>query len=361
MSRLSSLRTLVRDEALALLTIQRSDRPWQLPFAAAIASGAPVAVGAWLGLGAAGALGAVAGLSFLYLPATGMHHRIPVIMACAFAMVVSYALGLASHLMPGSAVLIIGGISAAAMLFCKTQAVIPPGPIFMVMAASIAAFSPTEPSHAMQSLGLFVSGCIWACTVAVAYSAYILRYRAPVPPLVPSRADLHAGLVDSILIGIFVSASLALAAGLQLEKAYWVPVSCLAVMQGVTLRSSWSRNVHRITGTAIGLGLTWLLLPFLTDLWAIAAAVTILSFLIEFVVVRHYAFAAVFITPLTILLAESTSPGVSSPAVLMQTRLVDTIIGAMIGLVGAICIHNPLARAMVETALAAIRPRNAPR
>src|SRR3546814_8722819 len=49
------------------------------------------------------------------------------------------------------------------------------------------------------------------------------------------------------------------------EKAYWVPVSCLAVMQGVTLRASWSRNVHRIVGTVIGMGLTWLLLPFLTE------------------------------------------------------------------------------------------------
>ena len=36
------------------------------------------------------------------------------------------------------------------------------------------------------------------------------------------------------------------AALLGLEKAYWVPVSCLAVMQGVTLRASWQRNVHRI-------------------------------------------------------------------------------------------------------------------
>src|SRR3546814_9602498 len=79
------------------------------------------------------------------------------------------------------------------------------------------------------------------------------------------------------------------------------------------------------------MGLTWLLLPFLTDSWAVAIAVALLTFLIETAVVRHYAFAAIFITPLTILLAESTSPGAASPALLMQTRLLDTVNGALIG------------------------------
>lgn len=351
------MKDFVRKEASALLVLQRSDRPWQLPFAAAVASGVPVAVGAYLGLLSAGALGAVAGLSFLYLPATGLHHRIPVIMACAFGMVSSYALGLASHLVPGAAVLVIASLAAAALLFCRAQAVVPPGPIFMVMAASVAAFSPAQEAAAVQNLGYFVLGCIWACLVAVAYSAYILRHSAPAPLHPPSSADLEVALVDSVLTGMFVGASLALAAMLGLEKAYWVPVSCLAVMQGVTLRASWSRNVHRIVGTVLGMGLTWLLLPFLTNSWAIALTVTMLTFLIETAVVRHYAFAAIFITPLTILLAESSSPGPVSSAMLMQTRLIDTVVGALIGLVGAVCLHHRTARRMVEGGLATIKPR----
>lgn len=350
-----------RNEAAALLKFQRSDRPWELPFAAAIASGMPLVAGTYLGLPSGGALGAVAGLSFLYLPATSLHHRIPVIMACAFAMLASYALGLISHVAPGAAIPVIACVAAAALLFCRAQAVVPPGPIFMVMAAAIAAFSPGHASAMAQNLGYFALGCIWACVVAVVYSAYLLRSRAPVPPHVPSRSDLDAARVDAILIGLFVGASLALAAMLELPKAYWVPVSCLAVMQGVTLRASWSRNVHRIVGTVIGLGLTWLLLPFLTDGWAIAIAVTVLTFLIESAVVRHYAFAAIFITPLTILLAESSAPGEASSAMLMQSRLLDTVIGALIGLFGAACLHNRSVRRVIEGWLAAIRPRKTPR
>lgn len=345
-------------EFRALLSWQRSDRPWQLPFAAAVASGAPVAAGAYLELPLAGALGAVAGLSFLYLPATGLHHRIPVIMACAFAMVSSYALGLASHVVPGATIPVIACLTAAALLFCKAQAVIPPGPIFMVMTAAIAAFSPAPDfAAAVQNLGFFVLGCIWACAVALIYSACILRHHDPVHEFPPTLADLEVALVDAVITGLFVGASLAIATALGLERAYWVPVSCLAVMQGVTLRASWRRNVNRILGTALGVGLTWLLLPFLTNDWILFLAVALLTFLIETAVVRHYAFAAIFITPLTILLAERTGADSVSAALLMQTRLIDTVIGALVGLVGAFCLHNQNTRRIAKNGLAAIKPR----
>ena len=125
----------------------------------------------------------------------------------------------------------------------------------------------------------------------------------------------------------------------------------------MTLRASWRRNVHHIVGTALGLGLTWLLLPLLTSSWAIALAVALLTFLIESAVVRHYAFATLFITPLTILLAESSSPNPVSSAMLMQTRLIDTVLGALIGLAGALCLHNRTVRRFAERGLAAINPR----
>lgn len=281
-----------------MLALQRSDRPWQLPFAAAVASGAPMFAGAYLGLPVAGALGAVAGLSFLYLPATSLRRRIPVIMACAFAMLASFAIGLSSHLVPAAKILMIAGVASAALLFCRAQAVVPPGPLFMVMAAAIAAFSPASASTAVQNLGYFALGCVWACAVAVIYSAYILRARAAPPAHPPAAIDLNTALVDALVVGLFVGASLIVAMILGLEKPYWVAVSCLAVMQGVTLRASWNRNVHRIIGTAVGLGLTWLLLPFLHNSWVLALAITLLTFLIETAVVRHYAFAAIFFTPL---------------------------------------------------------------
>ena len=154
-------------EARALLVIQRSDRPWQLPLAAAAASGVPIAVGAAAGEIQTGAIGAVAGLAALYLPATPLRQRIPLIAACTFGMFASFAAGLAAG---GSGVAAIGVtslVAVAAMWFCKVNRLLPPGPLFMVMAAAIAAYLPVGGNSGAGTLGYFAMGCLWAGAVAM--------------------------------------------------------------------------------------------------------------------------------------------------------------------------------------------------
>lgn len=328
-------------EAHALVAIQPSDRPWQLPLAAALASGGPIAAGAAVGEIHAGAIGPIAGLAALYLPATPLRQRIPLIIACATAMWASFAAGLAAAGSSAGAIGVTALVAIAAMWFCKVNRLLPPGPLFMVMAAAIAAFLPVGREPAGGALGYFAAGCLWACAVAVGYSLAIVRLRVPVPMAPVSPAERRSAAGDALLAGLFVALSLLVATMLALDKPYWVPVSCLAVMQGLTLRASWTRNVHRIVGTAIGLCLTALILPWTTSPWAAAATVLVLTWLIETAVVRNYAFAAMFITPLTIILAESSAAGQANLADLMSARLIDTAIGALIGLAGALCLHHP--------------------
>ncbi|MGV3742161.1 MAG: FUSC family protein, partial [Burkholderiaceae bacterium] len=67
----------------------------------------------------------------------------------------------------------------------------------------------------------------------------------------------------------------------------------------------------------------------------------VLTFIIESTVVRHYAFAAIFITPLTILLAEAATLGHhSSAGALVQARFFDTLLGCFIGFIGGACLHS---------------------
>lgn len=98
------------------------------------------------------------------------------------------------------------------------------------------------------------------------------------------------------MIGLFVGISLALAQALQLERPYWVPVSCLAVIQGASLRAVWTKQVHRIAGTAVGLLLAWGLLLMPLDEWSFSLLLMLLAFITETLVVRHYGLAVIFIT-----------------------------------------------------------------
>ncbi|MGM8900889.1 FUSC family protein [Psychrobacter sp. 1Y4] len=64
--------------------------------------------------------------------------------------------------------------------------------------------------------------------------------------------------------------------------------------------------------------------------------------LIESFVDRHYGLAVIFITPLTIFIAEygSTMPVPPVAGDVIHTRMIDTALGCVIGLSGGLAIHS---------------------
>ncbi|AYH43005.1 FUSC family protein [Azoarcus sp. DN11] len=355
-SKWSRLPGLLREELRQLVTIKPSDRPWQMPFGAALASGLPLMVGAYFDHMDYGLISSLGGLVFLYLPETPLHHRMVALMACAFAMTASYALGVMSHLVPPLMMLVLTFTAILVTMVCRFYRVGPPGSLFFIMAASIGAYSPGDVLAVPLKVGLIAMGCLLASLIAFFYSVYILRQRDPKPalPLPPPTFDFV--VFDSVVIGLCVGASLALAQLLQLERAYWVPVSCLAVMQGMNLRAVWNKQLHRLLGTAIGMLVSWGLLSLPLGNWSISVVMIALTFVVETAVVRHYGFAAIFITPLTILLAEAATLGHGSATELIQARFLDTLLGCLVGFAGGICLHSPRFRTAVGTQMRRLVP-----
>lgn len=356
MSAWSRLQMLMREELRHLTTIQASDRLWQMPFAAALASGLPLLVGAYFNRMDYGLVSSLGGLVFLYLPNTPLYHRMVSVMACAFGLSACYALGVMSHFFAPAMMPALVFTALLVTMVCRFYRLPPPGSLFFIMAASIGAYSPAGGAQLPLMVGLVTMGCMLACLIGFFYSLYVLRLQAPAPvaPLPPPTFDFV--VFDSVVIGAFVGISLAVAQALQLQKAYWVPVSCLAVIQGASLRAVWNKQLHRVIGTSIGLLLSWGLLLLPLDKWSISLTMMALTFVIEFTVVRHYAFAAVFITPLTILLAEAATLGHGSPSALIQARFFDTVLGCLVGLAGGICLHSPRFRSVVGGGLRRLIP-----
>ena len=206
-------------------------------------------------------------------------------------------------------------------------------------------------------VGLLTMGALLASAIAFLYSLNILHLQAPEPvaPLPPPTFDFV--VFDAVMIGAFVGLSLAIAQALQLDRPYWVPVSCLAVIQGVSLRAVWNRQLQRVLGTAAGMLLAWGLLSLPLDPWRIALLVIALAFTIEILVVRHYGLAVIFITPLTLLLAEAATLGHAPIADLIQSRFIDTLLGCVVGLVGGVCLHSARFRDVVGGPLRRLIPR----
>jgi hypothetical protein len=352
----ADLRRFLTDEARQLASVNRSDRPWEMPVAAALASGVPIFVGAAygeIGLGLAGSLG---GLVFLHVPATRMAHRMAWVMACAFGMIGSHSMGMLGHLFPPLVVPLLVLITIVVTMVCRFYAAPPPGSLFFVMAASIAAYSPVHGRDALAQVGAVALGAVLAVGLAFLYSLRVARRGAEIAPEARPHRGFDVVVTDSVLIGGFVGLALIAAHALQLERPYWVPVSCLAIIQGSSLRAAWTRQLHRIIGTAIGLMVFLGIAQIPFSPWGVALTVTALTLVVETLVVRHYALAVAFITPLAILLAEAGRGSMLAPQSLMQARLIDTVIGAVIGLAGAACLHNPRFRTWFGAGLRKLLP-----
>ena len=73
---------------------------------------------------------------------------------------------------------------------------------------------------------------------------------------------------------------------------------------------------------------------------SICISILILQIIIEFLVVRNYALAAVFITILTIFLAEPNVDLVEEPNRLIAARFFDILIGSLIGVIGGWMLYH---------------------
>jgi uncharacterized membrane protein YccC len=311
-----------------------------MPLAAALASGLPLLVGAYFGHLDYGLISSLGGLVFLYQSNTPLSHRMTWLMACACGMSASYTLGAITHFLPLATAAVLGFITILVTMVCRFYRVGPPGSLFFVMAAAIAAYTPSTVEEIPLKVGLLTMGTLLACLIAFFYSLYILRLQAPDTHTTEPERSFGIVVLDSIVIGAFVCLSLAIAQALQLERPYWVPISCLAVIQGVSMRAVWNRQLHRVLGTAVGMLLAWAIISLPLTPWSIAPIVIALTFIIETAVVRHYGFAVIFITPLTILLAEAPTLGQLPATELLASRFLDTLLGCLVGLVGGFCLHS---------------------
>lgn len=347
---------LLRHELKQLLQFNRSDRRWQLPFCAALASGLPLMVGLYFDHLDYGLVSSLGGLVFIYTPATPLAHRMMMLMACSFGMCACYAVGIVSHFIPLLLVPALTVMAILVVMLCRVYAIGPPRGLFFMMVAAIGAFSHVDLLELPLRVGLFTLGCLLACLIAFFFSLYVLRLQAPQPVAPLPKFDFDLMVTEPVLTGLCVGGSLLLALLLHFDRPYWAPITCITVIQGSTLRAIWNRQAQRIAGTGMGLLLAGALLALPRPDWGLPLMIIVLTFLVESLIVRHYGLAVIFITPMTLLLAEATELGQMASGTLLQARLFDTMVGSVAGLLGGVLMHTPRLRQLASRSLRLLTP-----
>ncbi|WP_328429451.1 FUSC family protein [Streptomyces sp. NBC_00443] len=129
-------------------------------------------------------------------------------------------------------------------------------------------------------------------------------------------------------------ASLALGIG----RPYWALVTAACLYQA-NLTLTWGRGVQRVIGNLLGVLLFAALVPLAhTGEIALVLCCLALNFGAEALISRNYWLGSVCVTPMALLITEFA--GFQEPGRLITERVVDTLVGALLGLAAAVAVPD---------------------
>lgn len=169
-------------------------------------------------------------------------------------------------------------------------------------------------------------------------------------PSLSDRIGSLAPLALRVALGCSLAGYASLAFGVG--RPYWALVTAASLYQAnVTL--TWSRGVQRVVGNLVGV-LAFAALAPLAHLGpaALVLCCLALNFGAEALIGRNYWLGSVCVTPMALLITEFAH--VQRPGELMTDRVVDTLVGALVGFAAAIAVTNRRAGDRVEGAADAV-------
>ncbi|OAH10439.1 FUSC family protein [Streptomyces jeddahensis] len=150
-------------------------------------------------------------------------------------------------------------------------------------------------------------------------------------------------------IGCAVAGYVSLALGIG--RPYWAIVTAASLYQAnVTL--TWKRGVQRVVGNLVGVLLFALIVPVAhLGPAALVVCFLVVGWIVEWLMGRNYWLGSAFVTPMALLITEFGQ--VQQTGELVSDRVVDTLVGALFGMIAAIAVTNRRAGDRIERALVA--------
>jgi hypothetical protein len=211
----------------------------------------------------------------------------------------------------------------------------PGGSLFHIFAFAAIASIPNQPPLGEAML---VAALATVLSLVIGFSSRILpSHRAPwvrPPHIRRTPGERRAAWLEGLgyLVAAGVAGTLATLAGqwLGFGHNYWAMVAAVVPLVGHTTRHRISRGVQRIIGTVLGLAVLAAILLLGLEPWQTVLVMALCQFGAEMFIIRQYLLAQVFITPLALISTLLVVP--SSPALLLRDRIIETVIGAAVGL-----------------------------
>ena len=332
-----------KKEVKHIVSLNNAPWRWRKALEACLAMGVPVFTLHFLGNTTMGLIAMLGGFTALHCPQLSRKERLVVLPLVLLCLTVSATLGAymaVSMLLKMICVLLVTILGSVFMLGYRLG---PPGPLMMVLVAAVIgkiASSPIPEIADMQTImypALVGFGGIAAYLVVV-ISPLVVKEKKQSDRTDKSFSELFSGLKfdetsKSITIRTVAGVIVAVITAwlFKEDRIYWLVLPVIAILQvSYSVRLTVVKAIHRMGGSLLGVVLYGLILTINPQgVWLIVT-ILILQFGIEVVVMRHYALALMFITPLALSIASIGHTGSIMHTV--NARIVDTLIGVVIAL-----------------------------
>lgn len=212
----------------------------------------------------------------------------------------------------------------------------PAGSVFFIFATgAIGSLGPDAVAHPLLAIAIAAGSAAFSVLLAWIWSLVGEGREGKSPPPAPvvrlTRGQLaaHGGRL-LVATGLAAVVALIVSQAAGLSHVYWAQVAA-APIAAPTHLARLQRGVHRMVGTLGGVGVTAFVLAFDLGPWQMLVLVILFQLLAELFVGRNYSLALLFITPLALLMTQLAHPVPAAP--LLQARAVETVLGALCGMV----------------------------
>lgn len=231
-------------------------------------------------------------------------------------------------------------LCGALLFFSNIRRIGIPGPLIFVFAAGASMTHHLSFDEVLQRTAILAAVSILAWVICSVTYVFSLRpseeFALPTEPARPLSHLWVAAARTAVGCGlaIFVAKYI-----LAVRFPAWAALGAMAVLQGVYLHISLNRALQRMVGTVLGSGIAWAILDQHASLWVIIVAIVILQFFTEIIIGINYALGQALVTPMALLMTSLGSARVDNLA-LVPERILDTIVGACVGILIAVILSS---------------------
>lgn len=186
---------------------------------------------------------------------------------------------------------------------------------------------------ATERLWAALAGGTWGVVTVVALAALGLRARSPHLQAAPRGARLD----HALRFGIATGAALALAAGLGLERGYWLGVTITVVLHP-SLDPTLERVAHRVVGTFGGAAVGAVVIAAVDEPWALIAIIALALGAAGTLIPYHYGLGVVALTAAILALLDLGHPGSLD---IVDERIANTLLGVAVAILALLLWPRP--------------------